>query len=103
MNSGLVDCKKIALAAVVCLFACTYSSVVAAYAKPTSTVRQLHPRRASGSKTTIVSIAIVARNAASCHPPKLHHLMAAPPVENNTAAAIIFERGLMAPRRERGI
>jgi hypothetical protein len=103
MKSGLVDCRKIALAAVVCLFACTYSSVVAAYATPTTMVRQLHPRRASGSSSRIVSIASAARNAASCHAPKLQNLMAAPPLENRTAATIIFDRGLMAPRRERGI
>jgi hypothetical protein len=30
-------------------------------------------------------------------------LMAAPPLENRMAAAMIFDRGLMAPRRERGI
>ena len=103
MNSGLVDCRKIALAAVVCLFACTYSSVVAAYEKPTTTVRQVHPRRASGSSTRMVSIASAARNAASCHAPKLQNLMAAPPLENRTAAAMIFDRGLITPRRERGI
>src|SRR5436190_960225 len=82
-------------AAVVCLFACTYSSVVAAYEKPTTTVRQLHPRRVSGSSTRMVSIASAARNAASCHAPKLQNLMAAPPLENRTAAAMIFDRGLM--------
>ena len=103
MKSGLVDCRKMALAAVVCLFACTYSSVVAAYEKPTTTVRQLHPRRVSGSSTRMVSIASAARNAASCHAPKLQNLMAAPPLENRTAAAMIFDRGLMIPRRERGI
>src|SRR5260370_985538 len=95
MNSGLVDCRKIALAAVVCLFACTYSSVVAAYAKPTTMVRQLQPRRASGSRMRIVSIASAARHAASCQAPKLHHLMAAPPLENSTAARIILDLGLM--------
>src|SRR6266481_6015966 len=95
MNSGLVDCRKIALAAVVCLFACTYSSVVAAYAKPTTMVRQLQPRRASGSRMRIVSIATPARQAASCQPPKLHHLMAAPPLENSTAAAMILDLGVM--------
>src|SRR2546429_6597795 len=45
--------------------------------------------------TRIVSIASAARNAASCHPPKLQNLMAAPPLENRTAAAMIFDRGLI--------
>src|SRR6267143_5061642 len=95
MNSGLVDCRKIALAAVVCLLACTYSSVVAAYAKPMTTVRQLQPRRASGSRMRIVSIATPALQAASCQPSKLHHLMAAPPLEKSTAATIILDLGVM--------
>jgi len=47
----LVDCRKMALAAVVCLFACTYSSVVAAYAKPTMTVRQLQLGAAARERT----------------------------------------------------
>src|SRR6266487_3419876 len=95
MNNGLVDCRKIALAAVVCLFAWTYSSVVAAYATPTSTVRQVQPRRDSGTRTKIVISANAARNAASCHPPKLQNLIAAPPLENSTAAARILDLGLM--------
>src|SRR5436309_7799267 len=38
---------------------------------------------------------MVARAAASCQAPKPHHLMAAPPVENSTAAAMILDLGLM--------
>src|SRR5881392_3760224 len=56
-------------------------------------VRQLQPRRASGSRMRMVSIATPARQAASCQAPKLHHLMAAPPLENRIAAAMIFDRG----------
>src|SRR5881394_261319 len=47
----------------------------------------------------IVVNARPARRPASCQPSKPHHLTAAPPVENRTAARTIFERGLIVPRR----
>src|SRR6266550_1063000 len=62
-------------------------------------VRQVQPRRASGSRTKIVSSARAARNAANCHALKLQNLIAAPPLENNTAAQMTLDRGLMNPRR----
>src|SRR5881409_2797786 len=58
-------------------------------------VRQLHPRRASGTSSRITLPATPARIAASCHPPKAHHLMAAPPVENSAAVSASRRRGLM--------
>jgi arsenate reductase len=43
-------------------------------------------------------MASVARKAASCHPPKLTHLIAAPPLENKTAAVMILDLGLIVAR-----
>src|ERR1700752_1302708 len=62
---------------------------------PTTTVRHDQPRRASGNTIRIVVMAMVARNAASCQEPNPQNLMAAPPVENSTAAAMILDLGLM--------
>src|SRR2546427_10650214 len=62
------------------------------------TVRHVQARRASGSKVRMAISANAARNAASCHAAKPHHLMAAPPVENRTAAATTLDLGVMGAR-----
>ena len=43
-------------------------------------------------------MASVARHAASCHAPNWHHLIAAPPLENRTAAVMILDLGLIVAR-----
>src|SRR4051795_3416157 len=84
--SGAVDCRKIALAAVVSLFATTKLTRVAAYASPTGAIFHDHPRRASGRNTTRTIAAIADRKHATCQPLSVIALNAAPPVENSKAA-----------------
>src|ERR1039458_2835181 len=55
-------------------------------------MRQDHPRRASGTTSSNAAAATADRKLATCHPVKLAALMAAPPVENRTAAATSSKR-----------
>ena len=86
MYSGAVDCRKIALAAVVSLVDVTNRVSVPAYTVATASVGQpqtirprIHRKRAHA--------AIADRIEATCIPEKAAILMAAPPVENRIAAA----------------
>ena len=84
--SGAVDCRKIALAAVVMRLASTKKIMVAAYAAATGTMDHVQRRRASGSTATSTSAAIPERKLATCQALSVMALMAAPPVENSRAA-----------------
>src|SRR4051794_31353910 len=75
-----------ALAAVVSRLAITNVSRVAAYAAAAGAMRHDHPRRASGIAASRTAAAIPERKPATCHAVSVTALMAAPPVENSTAA-----------------
>src|SRR3954452_12192240 len=81
-----------AFAAVVRRLAITKVSRVAAYAAAAGAMRQDHPRRASGIAASRTAAAIAERKPATCHDVSVTALMAAPPVENSTAAVTSSNR-----------
>src|SRR5881394_1592484 len=72
---------------VVSLLARTNRMRVVAYAAPTGTARHEYPRRASEVINPSASTAIPDRKLATCQPVSDVALIAAPPVENRSAAA----------------
>jgi len=87
-----VDCRKIAFAAVVSLAASGKRISVAAYAKAAGSSFQLQPLRAEGIKRSRTGTAIKHRKLATCQDVNALPLIAAPPVENSTAAASSIRR-----------
>jgi len=75
------------LAAVAFLLANTKKNSAAANAEATGSILGVQRPRALGRTTNRNKAAIPARNPATCHPSRLVALIAAPPVENRTAAA----------------
>src|SRR5215813_4444798 len=80
------------LAAVVSRLASTKSVRQVAYATATTATRRLHPLRASRLNSRMATAATPDRSPAICHPVKSAALMAAPPVEKRTAAAMSWRR-----------
>ncbi len=94
MYSGAVDCRKIAWAEVVSFVEVTNKISVAAYTAPMASVghdQVMRPRIQSSS----AAAAMPDRMEATCIPEKAAILMAAPPVEKSTAAAMACNRGLL--------
>lgn len=75
------------MAEVVSLLASTKKIVVAAYAQPIATLRHFQFRRAFGNRSQSTAAAIPERKPATCQLVREHALIAAPPVENSSAAA----------------
>ena len=93
---GEVSCRKMAFADVVSLFAATNRTIVAAYAAPIIQTRHVHRVLAEGSAIESTAAAIPDRNPATCQLVSEEALIAAPPVENSSAAAISISRLVVA-------
>jgi hypothetical protein len=89
MYKGAVAWRKIALAAVVYVFASVNNVNVAAYGIATTREHHVHPRRATGRKMSIAIAAVRLRKHESCQPVSVADLMATPPVENSSAPTMI--------------
>src|SRR5215218_3225374 len=95
------------LAAVVSRLARTKRVRQPAYATPTSAPPQVQPRRAAGVIIHRATAATPDRKLAICHPVKSAALMAAPPVENSSAAPANCKRarvfGIMREGKQRTV
>src|SRR5690242_18000940 len=91
-----------AWAAVVSFVARTNRITVAAYAHEAGAMRQDHPRRAAGRTARSATAATPDLKLATCHSVRVAILIAAPPVENSSAAPTSSSRLRAGPLFDNG-